>query len=71
MTDLKDRVLALPEEEKRELFEALRSDLSDLDEKILPILRRRSEDVKSGKVKAIPLEEAIATLKEDYHRKYG
>lgn len=71
MTDLKNQVLALPKDEKRELFEALRSDLSDFDEKILPILEQRSKDLKSGKVKAIPAEEAFAAIRADYHRKFG
>jgi hypothetical protein len=71
MIELQNRVLALPEAEKRQIFEALKSDLDGFDDAILPILRTRARELDSSEVKTIPAAEAFSAIKATYQQKFG
>ena len=73
MTTLKEKVLALPREEKLEIFEAIQADLDDepIPEPILRVLLERKAAYEAGEVKAEPFEEVMERLKAKHLETYG
>ncbi|MEM7013246.1 MAG: addiction module protein [Verrucomicrobiota bacterium] len=68
MTDLKDQVLALPQSEKEEIFDALRQDLNHepISQEILQVLEHRCRLYKSGEMDAAPAKEVFERLLKKY-----
>ena len=68
MTALKEEVLALPEQEKQEIFDALRQDLDNdpISDQILQVLEVRSRQYKSGAMDAAPADEVFDRLLKKY-----
>tara|TARA_R110002096_G_scaffold91625_26_gene207408 strand:- start:654 stop:866 length:213 start_codon:yes stop_codon:yes gene_type:complete len=68
MTALKKEVLALPEQEKQEIFDALRQDLDNdpISDQILQVLEERSRQYKSGAMDAAPADEVFDRLLKKY-----
>jgi len=62
--EILEQAMALPEHERgalaEQLVESLQPEHDDIDPELMAIWERRIEEIESGKVKPIPVEESIA-----------